>query len=159
MDVKNIEKNSDARIDYAMAALKNENNKMGLYCALLGIGQFKLEVIPGAGHNYYSILDAIYRRYKIHPEEKIDVFLHETFLKFAQSVSSLEGCAKYINIISAQLENQKNNISPFEIEVKDVLLAIKHSITQRSLNSNQQFMKKISEYDEYFNQNYGCKIL
>lgn len=151
---------ADSRVEYAMSALKNEGNDMGLCCTFLGFGQLKLEIKPETGHNYYLIVDAIYRYYEKNPLSKIDKYYDETLLKIAKHAVSLNSLSILINIVSYQLENQKDKISPFEIDVVPILKELKNSVmNNQKLMDDSNYMQKFSEYDEYLNENYGHKIL
>lgn len=75
---------ADVIIDIVMKFKREENNNAGLYMALEGSGQFLVEARPNAGHDFRYILDAVYRYHKKHPEDRIDVYLYETFIKFSK---------------------------------------------------------------------------
>jgi hypothetical protein len=155
-----MKKIADAGVKYTMTIYKNDNNNMGLYAALLGLGNYKLERKPGYGHDYDCYLEAIYRYHRDFPEEKIDEYLYNTFLDLARCSVDVETLSKVVNIIFSQLRNQKEGISPFEVEMKKVLEFLKNNIiNDQELLGDKEYMSKVNEYDEILDRNYGHKIL
>ena len=59
----------DELLDFAMIMvdsatrkyLDGSNDDIAFLLMLAGIGKFGLESFPGAGHNYYVVLEAIYK--------------------------------------------------------------------------------------------------
>lgn len=150
---------ADAIIDTVMKYKKEKNNNAGLKMALEGSGPFLVEARPNFGHDYRCILDAIYRYYKKHPEDRIDVYLYETFIKFSKISIFPYKVNQSLNIFLKQIENQRNGTSPFEVDMVSVLNELKNTIHQNNLNKNSEYINIVNRFDEYLESEMGYKIL
>ena len=154
------EKLADLRVEKVMELYKNDNNMMALFVALKGGSFWKLELTPGAGHNYYYIIEAIYRYHKKYPNDKIDDYYTETIKKLALYSFSIEEVSDFFNIVMAELDYKKQNISPFEINMREILDLFQNRLkTDSELYEEKGVISKVSEYDEYINHNHGYKVL
>ena len=155
-----FEKMADIRIEKVMEFYKNENNDMVLYLALMGDSFWKLEVTPGAGHNYYYIIEAIYRYYLKNPEDRIDEYFSNTIKHMAKHSFSLRDITNFLNIVIAELDNEKQKISPFKINVVEILKIFSERLKiEPKLYNEGDIIEKVGEYDGYLNQNHGYKVL
>ena len=155
-----FEKMADVRIEKVMELYIEENNYMALFVALRGDGFWKLELTPGAGHNYYYIMEAIYRYHNAKPEDKIDKYYEETLMRLSRLCSSEKSVSVFLSIVVAELDYKKQGISPFEINMIEVLNLCREQLrTDPKLYKEEKTMEKVREYDKYINQKYGYKVL
>ena len=74
------EKYADNLFKIAMNLYLEKNNIMGLVSLFYGIGAYTVEAFPNAGHDYYSVLRAMYKynsNNKINMEEIFSKILDE----------------------------------------------------------------------------------
>ena len=155
-----LNKMADQRVQYAMDDYKKENNKMGLYAALYGFGRYKLEIKPESGHNYYLIMEAIFRYYKNNPNSDIDKLYYNTLLLLANTCSNIETVSMFIRTISVQLDYQKRKICPFNVNINVLLKTFKETIQKnKELIKDSRFINTMNSYNDLFNEKYGIKIL
>lgn len=112
-----MEQMADKRIETAMEMYISKHNTFAFDFALCGVGPYKLESFPGTGHNYYYILEAIYRYYNKNPKSGIDNLLYRALWEPLYS-----GSVILPGIISAQNKNQINGISPFKLNLESLLV-------------------------------------
>lgn len=157
---EDYEKLADVRIKKAMELYKTENNQMALDTALVGDGFWKLEITPDAGHNYYYIMEAIYRYHKINPNDEIDKYYYNTLETMAGYCTSTKRVSSFLNILMAELDYEKQKISPFEINIVEILKIFRDRLTTNpKLYEKPELMEKVNEYDSYINEKHGYKVL
>ena len=158
--IENFEKYLDELTMYTFNGYIKNNDKFGLCGLLLGNGHWKAESFPGAGHNYLEVLNSIYRYSINNPEVNVANILEEILNFVAMYFGSLEEFLMIMNYVYLQLDNEKNNKSPFKINVIRILNALKSNILSDSgLYQNKMFIEQVHKSEEYLNQNYGHKIL
>lgn len=100
-------------VDSATQKYLDGRNKMAFVNMLIGIGKYRLESFPGAGHNYYVILEAIYEYYREHPDKHVDEILFSTLMGYINAMSSAKALPLICNYIVAQVKNENQRISRF----------------------------------------------
>lgn len=157
---EDFEKLADVRIEKVMELYNEQKNDMVLYLALSGASFWKLEITPGAGHNYYYIIEAIYRYHKKNPGDKIDEYYYNTIKKMANSSFNIYAVTQFLNILMAELDYEKQKVSPFQINALEILKIFKERLrTEPKLYEKSEIIEKVGEYDKYINQNHGYKVL
>ena len=89
------------------------SNKMAFVTMLIGIGKYRLESFPGAGHNYYVLLEAIYEYYRENPDKHVDEILFSTLMGYINAMSAAKALPLICNYIVAQVKNENQRISRF----------------------------------------------
>ena len=137
-----------------------KNKKMTFLCLILGDGQFKLEAYPGAGHNYYVVLEAIYEYYKKHPFKQVDKMLFDTLIKSISISKTPQAVAKNCDYIAAQIENEKKGISPFKLDNIELLKQMKARILNNiELSNNELAHTLLNDTAKFYEETTGEKIL
>ena len=114
------------------------SSKMAFFCMLMGIGKYRLESFPGAGHNYYVMLEAIYKYYRENPDKHVDKILFNTLMRCIETMSSTRALSLICNYIVAQAKNEKQGISPFKLDNIQLLKQMKSSVSNRPEFSNDE---------------------
>ena len=112
---------ADAMVEETVKMYVSGENKMAFMVMLMGSRSFKLEAFPGAGHNYYAILEAIYRYHKAHPEAGIDQIFYDRLSRYCELAGDPESASDQVNYIAAQLENEKKHTAPFTLDARSLL--------------------------------------
>ena len=136
----------DELLDFAMIMvdsatrkyLDGSNDVIPFLLMLAGIGKFELESFPGAGHNYYVVLEAIYKYYKENPHKKADKILFNTLMKFINAMSSTKALSLICNYIIAQVKNEKQGISPFKLDNIQLLKQMRFVVLNKPEFSNDE---------------------
>lgn len=138
----------------------NKDNEMALHSLLLGKGNYLLETFPNAGHNYYEVLNAIYRYSKQHTKIKIANIMEDAFVLCALHIVSLDDFSMLMNYIFTHLKNEKIGKAPFKINFLPVLKAINHRIFAcEKLINDIRFMESVKKTETYLQRYYGLSIL
>ncbi len=128
--------------------------------ALTGQSFWELEIKPGEGHNYYYIMEALYRYHLNNPDVKADEYFENTLNKFANCCTSEIETVYFLNILMAELDYGKKNVSPFKINVLNILKTFRNNLMENSkMNQNVDLIHKIEDYDKFISKEYGYKIL
>ena len=134
-----------------------EKNKMGLYGFLLGKGDFKAESFPDAGHNYIEVLNAIYRYDVNNPDINVANMLEETLNLIASHMISVDNFLMLMNYLYLQLDNEKNNKSPFKINVLRILNTLKtRIISTNKLYQDKIFIEQVHQSEHLPRQPQAC---
>ena len=150
---------SDKLIDVAINYYLNDN-KMAFYMILLGKGKFKVEAFPNAGHNYYEILNSIYKYKELHDDIDVKNIFENSLLLCIKYLNEISEFELIMNYLFVQLDNEKNNNVPFKIDLLKILNALKFRLTSKeTIVQNESFMNCISKYEHVLEENYGHKII
>lgn len=160
-----MDKNNDM-MNFAMlmvdSATKNYLNgePIEFLLVLTGIGKYGLESFPGAGHNYYMILEAIYKYYKEHPEKKVDKILFNSLMKFISAMSSTKALSLICNYIVAQIKNEEQGISPFKLDNIQLLKQLRFSVLNKAeLLNNELATTLLDDTTKICEETMGKKVL
>lgn len=155
---------SDQKTEIAFDFYFNKNNYMALYFLLTGMGGYAVEAYPNAGHNCNEVLLSIYKYSKNNMDKDV-LGAFENVFKFATSkIYDINKFLLLTEYIYLELDNEKNGISPFNVNIKELLLFIKNGLNN-GLNSNffegskDVFNHEVQKSDQFLYQNYGHKIL
>ncbi|MBO4898206.1 MAG: hypothetical protein J5590_07915 [Clostridia bacterium] len=133
----------------------------GFGMVMCGIGPWKVESFPGAGHNYYAIIRAIYRYYA---KDKTIGSMTYDGLEWMCSTGAfmIEVDELLIKFIVAFLDAQKNNKAPFEIDAVSLLTKLKDRMTKYSVvipEYRETYDEFLSRNGKFIEEMYGYKIL
>ena len=129
---------------------------------IMGSGKFKLESFPGAGHNFYVILEAIYKYYNY--DKRISNMLSESLEYLCDfGPFKIEGDYLLLNFINLILNKQKLNEAPFNIDCIILLekfkIRVKNGIEQGRYENIQEYNELLDKYGKNIEENIGYKIL
>ena len=112
-------------------SVENANNiyKGGNYMAYLpilsGLGVFKMESRPGAGHDFYEVVDAIHNCYRKNPQGGYDKGyvegIHALIRVSSSKVGSLE---MLLSILFYQLDKEKDGTAAFKIDIDEIMVLV-----------------------------------
>lgn len=120
------------------------SNKMAFPCMIMGIGKCRLESFPGAGHNYYVMLEAIYKYYKENPDKHVDKILLNSLMKSIEGMSAIKPLSLICNYIVAQVKNEKQGISPFKLDNIQLLKQMRFVVLNKPEFSNDELAITLS---------------
>lgn len=129
-DLLDISKNAE----YTVELVNNdyiEGKKMAYLPLLAGIATCKIESRPGAGHNYYEVVDAIHRCFAKNPTGGYDAGYKESIFDLIRvSSSKVASLELLLNIIFYQLKKEKNGTAEFTIDMNEYLPLINNMIKE-----------------------------
>ena len=147
-------------VDSATRKYLDGSNKMAFFCMINGMGKYNLESFPGAGHNYYITLEAIYKYYKEYPYKKVDKILFNTLMTCINGMSSTRALSLICNYIIAQVKNEKQGISPFKLDNIQLLKQMKSSVLNKpELSNNELAITLLNDTIRICEETMGEKIL
>ncbi|HBE14982.1 MAG TPA: hypothetical protein DCY72_01865 [Ruminococcaceae bacterium] len=120
----------------------SDGNYMGFYLLYYGKAIYKVEAFPGAGHNYYAILDGVYRYAR---ETRTDNFqdIFERSLSFTiDSTFYPNDVSLFCNYLVTEINNEISGKSPFSIDVDRVLDHLKKRAEEYELLRNDPSVKR-----------------
>ncbi len=125
-----IEKHADMIAEKLVEAVRRSKAGGAMFGYFQGVGPFKLESFPGAGHNYYEVLKSFYRLHLKNPNLECD----KCVFKGLKSCILMSGTPKAFtmcaNYIVAQVEFEKNGISPFKLDCIELLSYLRKSLDE-----------------------------
>jgi len=137
-----------------------EGKTMKFLLMIMGAMHYGIKANPEAMHNYNIILEEIYNYYRNHPNIPVDKMLFSSLNKFASIVSDTEDSNLCMGYIFSQLENEKKNIAPFNLDVKTIIDSLKNRIaTLPKLSNNPEINFWLEETDKILREKYGYMIL
>ena len=135
----------DELLDFAMLMVDSATREyldgiteMAFFLVITGIGKYRVESYPGAGHNYYVVLEAIYKYYKENPHKKVDKILFNTLMNYIKWMSSTRALSLICNYIVAQVKNEKQGISPFKLDNIQLLKQMRFAVLNKPEFSNDE---------------------
>lgn len=127
---------------------------------LNGVMKYKLELKPGAGHNYGMILDAIYDYYRNDPTSQIDQMLFNTLIYEANNFGTFPILNIIMNYVYLQLRNEKNYSAPFKLNIHEILNCVKKQLTTyEKFKDDPRTATWLEETDRIFQERYHYKML
>lgn len=148
--------NYDNLVKYVYRLLLNVHNRylngslVSYQMILLGMGNLKVEVSPGAGHNYYAVSDAIHMLYKEDPKCK-DGYIYG-LKDIIDKVNDFSTIILISDYISYELKKLKEGQNTFTIELKPIISSLIKVIQNKQnkiLESQPGWYKQ--ELDKYLN--------
>ena len=145
-----------------------DGNDMAFFCMIIGIGKYDLESFPGAGHNYYIILEAIYKYYKENPDKKVDSMLFHTLMKCIDTMSAPEALSLVCDYIVAQVKNEnqrisrfgKQRVSPFKLDNIQLLKQMRFAVlNDADLSNNELAITLLNDTIRICEETMGEKVL
>ena len=92
---------------------------------LSGIGPCKVEMRPGAGHNYYAVVDAIHNCYKKDPDGGYDRGFADGIEALTRVSSAKVGSLDLLlNIIFYQVKKEKEGTAEFEVDIDEIMARV-----------------------------------
>lgn len=150
----------DKIINKAFDSYFARGSVMGISMALLGKGILKAESYPDAGHDYYAVLDSIYKYQRNNPGVDVKGIFENSLILAVTKFNSVEDFTMVINYIFTQLDNEKKNLTPFKVEMKKVLEAFKIVLNNcEDMSKKNILLNEVQKADRYLYENYGHRIL
>ena len=136
------------------------SNDMMFLCMLMGIGKYRLESFPGAGHNYYVILEAIYKYYRENPDKHVDKILLNSLMKCIEGMSAIKPLSLICNYIVAQVKNEKQGISPFKLDNIQLLKQMRFAVlNEPEFSSDELAITLLNDTIRICEETMGEKVL
>ena len=119
----------------------NSGNHMGFHLLYYGKGNYKVEAFPGAGHNYYAVLDGVYRyAHEYNKGDFQDIF--ERSLSFTIDHTFYpKDVSLFCNYLIAEIDNEISGKSPFRINVHGVFDHLKKRAEEYELLRDNPLVK------------------
>jgi len=139
-----------------------EGKKIAYLPLLAGIATCKIESRPGAGHNYYAVVDAIHKCYAQNPNGGYDAGYKEGIRALIRVSSSKVGSLDLLlNIIFYQLDKEKNGTAQFNINIDETMELINKLIrdnTSKYEADNIRFKSWLERIQKYALEKYGLEL-
>ena len=159
MELSNLKRMSNNIVKIAIDNYITKNNEMALYLLLLGKGNYKIEAFPDAGHNFYEVLNSFYEYKKNYSDINVEKILEDALNVSISNICKVEDFAMVMNYIFTELDNEKNNISPFKIDILEILNNLRERIQSfDKFKNNILFEMQLKKSEDYLNKKYGHKI-
>ena len=110
---------------------------------LSGIGPCKVEMRPGAGHNYYAVVDAIHNCYKKDPDGGYDRGFADGIEALTRvSSAKVASLANLFNIIFYQLDKEKEGTAEFNVDIDEIMARV-----NKLIEDNKEVYRQ--DYDSF----------
>ena len=118
---------------------------------LSGIGPCKVEMRPGAGHNYYAVVDAIHNCYKNDPDGGYDRGFADGIEALTRvSSAKVASLANLFNIIFYQLDKEKEGTAEFNVDIDEIMARVNKLIE----DNKEVYRQDYDSFDHWFER---CK--
>lgn len=112
-------------------------------------------------------MQAIYEYHLSKPKFRIDQLLYTTLIHIAQEYKGEQAIETVLETVKYQLNAEKNNLSPFEMDCRTILNELRLTIMknkemylqEKEDYGNVPFWHNIEEYDLELQQKYNHKVL
>lgn len=125
---------------YNLVQEANNNYLLGEELAypilLMGIGIYRVESVPGAGHNYQIIIDAIHKYSEKNPDAKVAAGFEDGIREIVNRVGDTITVLTAFNCICYEAKKQKEGDYSFIINCEQLMTELREKI-----NSNYEEIK------------------
>lgn len=150
---------SDALTKIAFISYLERNSIMGLYCLLLGRGNYKVEAFPGAGHDWDAVFRSITNYAIMHPEVNAEYVMNEAMNLAAHSLCEAEYFTLIMNYVDLYLDEKKKQSVSFTLDLPRILTTLKESIANyNKLCDDERFMRVFEKWKAYLLNKHGLEI-
>lgn len=136
-------------------------NRMAYLALLSGVGSYRIESYPGAGHNYQAVVDAIHNCYARDNESKIDAGYRDGIYAMINVASNFRVLQTLMNILFYQLKKEKEGKAQFKMDIKEVMNKVNLLISENCLSyekENSSFDSWLERNKIFAYENYGIKL-
>ncbi|SFI09541.1 hypothetical protein SAMN04487830_12212 [Pseudobutyrivibrio sp. OR37] len=114
---------------------------------LSGIGPCKVEMRPGAGHNYYAVVDAIHNCYKNDPDGGYDRGFADGIEALTRvSSAKVASLANLFNIIFYQLDKEKEGTAEFNVDIDEIMARVNKLIE----DNKEVYRQDYASFDHWY---------
>ena len=114
---------------------------------LSGIGPCKVEMRPGAGHNYYAVVDAIHNCYKKDPDGGYDRGFADGIEALTRvSSAKVASLANLFNIIFYQLDKEKEGTAEFNVDIDEIMARVNKLIE----DNKEVYRQDYASFDHWY---------
>ncbi len=114
---------------------------------LSGIGPCKVEMRPGAGHNYYAVVDAIHNCYKNDPDGGYDRGFADGIEALTKvSSAKVASLANLFNIIFYQLDKEKEGTAEFNVDIDEIMARVNKLIE----DNKEVYRQDYASFDHWY---------
>ena len=129
---------------------------------LSGIGPYKVETLPGKGHNYYAVVDAIHNCYARNNDGGYDAGFRDGILALIRvSCAKVSSLDLLIDIVFYQLDKQNEGFAQFSVDIDEIVGLINTLIRDNKDNyiaDTVSFGPWLEKVKKYALENYGLEI-
>ena len=121
---------------------------------------FKVELYPGAGHNYQLIIDAVHNYYKNKKTDK-NLYFEDTLIWVAEDVNQYMQLKNVLDFVSYELYCENKGTAQFKINSTAILKMLKSGVEKNHSKIEEEKPAYKSWYDHYISYlkiEYGVKI-
>ena len=124
--------------------LSGEDGCNVAYLPLLsGIGPCKMEMRPGAGHNFRTVVDAIHNCYKNNPDGGYDRGFADGIEALTRVSSAKVGSLELLlNIIFYQVKKEKEGTAEFNVDIDEIMARV-----NKLIEDNKEVYRQ--DYDSF----------
>ena len=114
---------------------------------LSGIGPCKVEMRPGAGHNFRTVVDAIHNCYKNDPDGGYDRGFADGIEALTRvSSAKVASLANLFNIIFYQLDKEKEGTAEFNVDIDEIMARVNKLIE----DNKEVYRQDYDSFDHWF---------
>ena len=116
---------------------------------LSGIGPCKVEMRPGAGHNFYAVVDAIHNCYKKDPDGGYDRGFADGIEALTKvSSAKVASLANLFNIIFYQLDKEKEGTAEFKVDIDEIMARVNKLIE----DNKEVYRQDYASFDHWYDR-------
>lgn len=126
--LKQLQTYANSIVELTFDEYMKTKNKMYFRMLYLGIGNYKVEVHPNAGHNYHMILNGIYNYAKKNVDKDMKTIFEDSLLEVIDGTYYPADFNLLTNYFVTEFDNEINNVSPFRIDINKIANGLKNRI-------------------------------
>ncbi len=125
-----------------------DGNSMAYFVLLNGLGHSIVEGQPGAGHNYYIVVDAIHSYKKNNSNMNVKDGYVEGIKTSISLAGNVDRIACIFNYLNYEAELKKNGINVIEIDIAYLLEQLISVVTEKQA----RFEEQMPDFQEWFDK-------
>jgi hypothetical protein len=139
-----------------------EGKKIAYLPLLAGIGACMVEIHPGAGHNFFYVIDAIHNCYKKNPQAGYDKgYADGLYALISVSSAKVGSLEQLLRILFYQLDKEKDGTAAFKIDIDDMIAKINALICENRevyRKDYAMFDSWMERYKKIAKEEYGLEL-
>ena len=154
--------------NYVESSVENINNnykkgnKIAYLAILSGIATYKMEKKPGAGHDFFEVVDAIHNCFKKNPQGGYDKgYADGLYALISVSSAKVGSLEQLLRILFYQLDKEKDGTAAFKIDIDDMIAKINALICENRevyRKDYAMFDSWLERYKKISKEKYGLEL-
>lgn len=135
------------------------NGKTTAYPVLLfGIGNCLVEGVPGSGHNYQAVIDAVHLFWIDFPDSRANVGLQEGILDIISDTADIKTVQLVFNCITYEMKKEQEKSNTFCLDCQKLLVELRRKIDKNYKDIKNEYPNIDSWLEDsalYVKENFG----